>query len=117
SPANQPLSLRNFSAVSSSTQPPPPTTATHGTGTKLTGRAPPSNPGKFPPSSATPVARICRNRAGFSKTSNGSFSLNSQPNWACKVLRPRTRSRRDPLSVKQCGTTYISQCELCPASA
>ncbi|BBH05489.1 hypothetical protein Prudu_016889, partial [Prunus dulcis] len=26
-----------------------------------------------------------------------------RPNW---VLRPRIRSRRDPLRVKQCGTTW-----------
>ncbi|BBG94861.1 ZWICHEL kinesin-like calmodulin-binding protein, partial [Prunus dulcis] len=45
----------------------------------------------------------------FCKTFGLSFSLFSPPNWTSKVLRPRIRSRRDPLRVRQCGTT----CGLC----
>ncbi|XP_034203571.1 uncharacterized protein LOC117618050 [Prunus dulcis] len=45
----------------------------------------------------------------FHPTFGLSFSLISPPNWTSKVLRPRIRSRRDPLRVRQCGTTSSSR--------
>ncbi|BBN70468.1 ZWICHEL kinesin-like calmodulin-binding protein, partial [Prunus dulcis] len=42
----------------------------------------------------------------FYQTFSLSFSLIFPPNWTSKVLRPRIRSRRDPLRIRQCGTTY-----------
>ncbi|ONI21692.1 hypothetical protein PRUPE_2G081500 [Prunus persica] len=44
----------------------------------------------------------------FYPTFGLSFSLISPSNLTSKVLRPRIRSRRDPLRVKQRGTTSSS---------
>ncbi|KAI5316866.1 hypothetical protein L3X38_036573 [Prunus dulcis] len=44
----------------------------------------------------------------FQQTFGLSLSLISPPNLTSKVLRPRVRSRRDPLRVKQRGTTSSS---------
>ncbi|BBN68732.1 ZWICHEL kinesin-like calmodulin-binding protein, partial [Prunus dulcis] len=43
----------------------------------------------------------------FYQTFDPSFSLISPPNWTSKVLRPRIRSRRDPLRVEFLGKCSI----------
>ncbi|KAI5327311.1 hypothetical protein L3X38_026707 [Prunus dulcis] len=70
----------------------------------------------FHPTTASIRRRARRNHpqkvavwTDFCQTFGLSFSLISPPNWTSKVLRPRIRSRRDPLRVRQCGTTSSSR--------
>ncbi|BBN68031.1 ZWICHEL kinesin-like calmodulin-binding protein, partial [Prunus dulcis] len=71
---------------------------------------PPPRSAAVTPESATKGSGLDRFLSNF----RPSFSLISPPNWTSKVLRPRIRSRRDPLRVRQCGllVEFLGKCSI-----
>ncbi|KAI5334676.1 hypothetical protein L3X38_024809 [Prunus dulcis] len=66
-----------------------------GTGTNLTGPTPPSPLSPLPPRATHQSPESAKKRAGVSKTSTRSFSLNYSPNLSSKALGHQLTRRRD----------------------
>ncbi|CAL8991068.1 unnamed protein product, partial [Prunus brigantina] len=98
-----------FTAPKTTTQPPPPTTVASETGTVRTATSSSLFPGQHSSGNRRISPESVEKPRFFDRTLHLSFSLSIfPPIWTIKVLRPRIRSRRDPLRVKQRGTTSSS---------
>ncbi|CAL9004890.1 unnamed protein product, partial [Prunus brigantina] len=105
---NPPPPVVLFTELETATQPPPPTTPASETGSIRTATSSSLFPGQRSSGNRRISPELAREAPVLTGTSSRSISLNSQPFPTGEVLRSRIHSRRDPLRVKQHGTTSSS---------